>query len=211
MRELKEIEKSLQALVGVQKIESMTRPQFVKYASEQIAKAIGEPLDVSQKRIEALQKAAAMVSSQFEDTDVESVKVSIYDNDLTANPEDLGAQTPASAAAKNPANGTVFEKKLEDLGKMLGAVMKDAADGDGPPSSRPPRTPAGSAGSEANTAPAGGANASQDDTDGDATKPTKAKKAVEKSVGDWPDDLNEKTQKAASDNWGRDDEPAPAE
>ena len=72
-----------------------------------------------------------MVSSQFEDEDVDSVKVPIYENDQTTNADkSTSAMTPADAAGKNPSSGNgAFEKRLADLAKTISDLTKATAGG----------------------------------------------------------------------------------
>lgn len=139
---LAKIEGLLAMVVGVQKMQHMTMPEFLMHAHSEIAKAQEEPQQRSAVRLSLLYKSVLYTSAIIEDAESDAVKVPVFVVDQTTFGEQSNElKTPDQSAAMNPGKGTFFEgglqkfldnfaKQVEGLKGLVGKVGEDTPEDD---------------------------------------------------------------------------------
>ena len=134
-KSLAQIESMLATLVGGQVTKTMAPAEFVQYAHGQIVKAMGEPRELSTRRLKALQRSVSVCLSKDNYTNDEEVNVPVFVDDTTALDErETQLSTAQQAAGTNPAGKTAFEQglvsKFAALKAQFDALVKEMPDDD---------------------------------------------------------------------------------
>jgi hypothetical protein len=132
-KSLETMAKMLDRVVGVTKTVDMTLPQFVAYATGQIAKASTDAPALATARLKALQHAVTVVKDNYIDDQVDSFKVPITFPDTTSMDEKQNQLIDALANAKPGPDESAFSNGFVAKVQALIDSLKTskAAEGEG--------------------------------------------------------------------------------